>query len=78
MNANLTYVTGHAGTGKTTRLMKMAGDLSESLISEPDFQCLLAVTHMHGARRRIDSLLHKEHPNIPVRVTTIHSFRSTW
>jgi hypothetical protein len=50
MSANLTYVTGHAGTGKTTRLMKMAGDLSESLITEPDFQCLLAVTHMHGAR----------------------------
>lgn len=70
----LTFVTGHAGTGKTTQLMELAGDLSESLITRPTIQFLLAVTHMHGARRRIDALLRKEHPNLPVRITTIHSF----
>jgi hypothetical protein len=69
-----TYITGYAGTGKTTTLMKLAGELSETLIVHPEFQSLLAITRMHGARRRIDSLLHKEHPNIPVRVTTIDSF----
>lgn len=70
----LTFVTGQAGTGKTTKLMELAGNLIPSLVTQPEFQSVLAITHMHGARRRIDSALRKEHPNAPVMVTTIHSF----
>jgi UvrD-like helicase family protein/AAA domain-containing protein len=70
----LIFVTGDAGTGKTTQLMKLAGDLSEKLIIRKNFQSVLAITHMHGARRRIDGLLRKEHPGLAVRVTTIDSF----
>lgn len=71
---NLTFVTGHAGTGKTTQLMELAGNLIPSLLTQPEFQSILAITLMHGARRRIDSALRKKYPSTPIRVTTIHSF----
>jgi hypothetical protein len=73
-HSHLTFVTGHAGTGKTTQLMKLVGDLIPAHIIRPEIQSILAITHMHGARRRVDALLRREHPNAPIRVITIHSF----
>jgi superfamily I DNA/RNA helicase len=73
-NSKPIFITGDAGTGKTSLLMKRAGDLGARLIGMPVYQSVLAITHMHGARRRVDSLFREKHPLLPVRVTTIHSF----
>lgn len=48
--------TGQAGTGKTTSLMRL---LSETIPTRKwnDFETVLALTFMHGSRRRLDTSL---------------------
>jgi hypothetical protein len=66
-------VIGQAGTGKTTWLMQQAEKLSKSLIWR-DHQRLLAITRMHGSRRRLQLKLIEYCPSTPFFVTTIDSF----
>lgn len=66
-------VTGPAGTGKTYALMQKASALSSSLVVA-DFQRLLALTWMHGARRRLEAELSITCPKTPRLVTTIDGF----
>lgn len=67
-------ITGAAGTGKTTRLMQYVHDLAPKAVSDPEHQCVLIITHMHGARRRLEALIHREQPTLHVVVSTIHAF----
>jgi len=67
-------ITGAAGTGKTTRLMQYIHDLAPNAVTDPEHQCVLIITHMHGARRRLEALIHKEQPKLHIIVDTIHAF----
>ena len=69
-----TVITGPAGTGKTTRMMELVGALAPTALSDLGHQDVLVITHMHGARRRLEGLIHKVHPDLKVTVTTIHAF----
>ena len=69
-----TVITGPAGTGKTTRMMELVGALAPTALSDLGYQSVLVITHMHGARRRPEGLIHKVHPDLNVTVTTIHAF----
>ncbi len=69
----INLITGQAGTGKTTRLMQRAHEMGEPLITH-DYQRLLAMSFMHGARRRLVEKLQKECPHLPAEVTTIDAF----
>lgn len=68
------YVTGYAGTGKTTRLLELAAELGPRLVAK-EHQRLLAMAVMHGARRRLEASFdsHKHCQRIPRRVLTIDS-----
>jgi superfamily I DNA/RNA helicase len=69
------YITGHAGTGKTTKLLDRTVEYSQALLLQPNQQ-LLAMAYMHGARKRLESSL-AEHPQcsrIPRIVSTVDSF----
>jgi len=48
----ITAVTGQAGTGKTTWLMRKATELAARFLVA-DHDSILAITRMHGSRRRI-------------------------
>ncbi|MCY3818113.1 MAG: hypothetical protein OXH52_01940 [Gammaproteobacteria bacterium] len=53
---SLYFIEGHAGTGKTTRLFqRLRRALAECPLA--DDQQILAVTKMHGSRRRMDGQL---------------------
>lgn len=65
-------VTGQAGTGKTTWLMRKANECAPGLLREP-YQKVLVVTRMHGARRRLERLIQEGCPNIPSVIMTIDS-----
>jgi superfamily I DNA/RNA helicase len=69
------YITGPAGTGKTTKLLERTAVYAQELVTLPHQQ-LLAMAYMHGARRRLDSSLaeHSECKNIPRTVSTVDSF----
>jgi hypothetical protein len=67
------FVTGEAGAGKTRRLMNQAETVGGQLISQPH-QRALAMAVMHGARRQLQMTLRNFCPNLPVAVSTIHSF----
>jgi superfamily I DNA/RNA helicase len=67
-------ITGAAGTGKTTRLMQYIHDLTPKVVTDPGRQCVLIITHMHGARRKLEALIHQEHPELHIVVNTIHAF----
>ncbi len=69
------YITGAAGTGKTTKLLERTASYAKELITAPHHQ-LLAMAYMHGARRRLESSLEDdgECKKIPRTVSTIDSF----
>lgn len=66
-------VTGYAGTGKTTWLMQKANALTPSFLTA-QHHTLLAITRMHGARRRVQADLRKSCPAIRCSVSTIDGF----
>lgn len=66
-------VTGQAGTGKTTWLMQKAIELAPSHIIE-EHHTLLAITRMHGARRRIQMKLCESCSDIQSTTSTIDAF----
>lgn len=63
-------VMGPAGTGKTTRLLELAGQHAGTLLTQPH-QRLLAMSFMNGARARLDSALRKSYPGVPRTVRTL-------
>lgn len=67
------FVTGEAGAGKTRTLMEQAAICGARLIKKPH-QCALAMVVMHGARRQLQLTLRSYCPDLPVAVSTIHSF----
>jgi superfamily I DNA/RNA helicase len=69
------FITGSAGTGKTTKLLGLAAHHSAAHLKQPH-QRLLAMAYMHGARRRLDAALEKdiECKKITRLVSTIDSF----
>lgn len=81
------YVTGQAGTGKTTKLLSLAAEESKRLLLEP-YQRMLCMGYMNGARTRLDTSLreHDRCKKITRCVSTIDSFalnlvnrwRSVW
>lgn len=66
-------VVGQAGTGKTTWLMQEAGRLAPRFLTA-DHHRLLAVTRMHGSRRRLQLELLDSCPTLPCTITTIDGF----
>jgi hypothetical protein len=66
-------VTGYAGTGKTTWLMQKANELAPSFLTA-EHHALLAMTRMHGARRRVQAKLRESCPTIRCSVSTIDGF----
>lgn len=66
-------VVGQAGTGKTTWLMQQAGELAPRFLTA-DHHRLLAITRMHGSRRRLHLKLLEICPTIPCSITTIDGF----
>lgn len=66
-------VVGQAGTGKTTWLMQQAGELAPRFLTS-DHHRLLAITRMHGSRRRLQLTLLDSCPTIPCSITTIDGF----
>ena len=70
---SLSLVVGQAGTGKTTWLMDKIKDQAPGLISS-GHQSLLAITRMHGARRRVETKLRECAPGIRCSVSTIDGF----
>jgi len=67
------FVTGEAGAGKTRRLMEQAVIASDQFISKP-YQRALAMAVMHGARRQLQLTLKSFCPELPVTISTVHSF----
>jgi superfamily I DNA/RNA helicase len=75
LNPRVTIFTGQAGTGKTTRLIeRLRSTISETKFQ--DYQSVLAITFMHGSRRRLNSKLHflKSEFKLKYVCTTIDSF----
>jgi superfamily I DNA/RNA helicase len=70
---SLSLVVGQAGTGKTTWLMEKVREKGPGLISS-EHQRLLAITRMHGARRRVQTKLRECAPGIRCSVSTIDGF----
>ena len=70
------FITGEAGSGKTRKLMEQAAVLGVELVVSPH-QRALAIAVMHGARRRLRSTLSQHCCQLPVTVSTIHSFALT-
>lgn len=66
-------VTGQAGTGKTHWLMQKASELAPTHLTA-EHHSLLAITRMHGSRRRLVAKLRESCPSIPCSVTTIDGF----
>lgn len=66
-------VVGKAGTGKTTWLMQQAAELAPRFLTA-DHHRLLAITRMHGSRRRLQLKLLESCPTIPHSITTIDGF----
>ncbi len=73
MKNRLTLVQGQAGTGKTTRLIDVAREQAPLLVVSPS-QTALAITRMHGARRRLHLKLSEGLAGRRFTVTTIDAF----
>jgi hypothetical protein len=69
----VTCVSGQAGTGKTTWLMRTAQESAKEHIIA-DHQRMLAITRMHGARRRVEIQLKDKCTDVPRIVNTIDAF----
>jgi superfamily I DNA/RNA helicase len=72
------YITGPAGTGKTTKLLERTAVYARELLTHP-YQQLLAMAYMHGARKRLESSIKEDEEcsRIPRTVSTIDSFALT-
>ena len=72
------YITGPAGTGKTTKLLALTVQCARELSLQPH-QKVLAMAYMHGARRRLESSIagHRECRTVPCTICTIDSFALT-
>lgn len=66
-------VVGQAGTGKTTWLMQHVRELAPRFLTA-DYHRLLAITRMHGSRRRIEAILRRSCPELRYSISTIDSF----
>lgn len=66
-------VVGQAGTGKTTWLMERASELAPRFLTA-DHHHMLAITRMHGSRRRLQLKILDSCPAIPCSITTIDGF----
>ena len=69
----ISLVVGQAGTGKTTWLIEKAKECAPPLL-KAEHQRLLAITRMHGARRRVEMKLRESCPAIRCSVATIDGF----
>ena len=69
----VSLVIGQAGTGKTTWLVEKVKERAPRLIAS-EHQGVLAVTRMHGARRRVDMKLHESCFGIRYSVATVDGF----
>lgn len=67
------FVSGQAGTGKTTWLMDKALELAPDYITA-EHHSLLAITRMHGARRRVQMKLRDSSASFSFSVSTIDGF----
>lgn len=66
----LSLVIGQAGTGKTTWLIEKVTEQAPQLVSS-EHRSVLAITRMHGARRRVEMKLRESCPGIRWSVATI-------
>jgi superfamily I DNA/RNA helicase len=69
----ITLVTGQAGTGKTTWLIEKVRERAPLLLSS-EHQRVLAITRMHGARRRVQDKLNESCKGILCSVATVDGF----
>jgi len=69
----LSLVIGQAGTGKTTWLTDKARECAPALLTT-EHQSVLAITRMHGARRRMKMKLLESCPSMRCSVATIDGF----
>ncbi len=76
MIPRISLVLGQAGTGKTTWLMEKVKEQAPEMLSS-EHRSLLAITRMHGARRRVEVKLREASPGIRYSVATIDSFALT-
>jgi superfamily I DNA/RNA helicase len=76
VNKHIIYI-GQAGTGKTHELINHARELAADLLKAPH-QKMLAITFMHGARRRLEQRMREDEQRgqtpIPRTVDTIDGF----
>lgn len=66
-------ISGYAGTGKTTRAMHLVKERVDGT-RQLEYQSLLGMSFMHGARRRLDQKLREVCGQFPYRATTIDAF----
>ncbi len=66
-------VVGQAGTGKTTWLMERASELAPRFLTAKHHR-MLAITRMHGSRRRLQLKILDSCSAIPCSITTIDGF----
>jgi superfamily I DNA/RNA helicase len=71
--SRVSLVTGAAGYGKTKWLLDQVETLAAE-IGEAPHRRLLALSRMHGARRRLDAALGTQYPRVVRTVTTMDSF----
>ena len=69
----ISLVIGQAGTGKTTWLIEKIKQYAPAIMIAEHHR-VLAITRMHGARRRIEMKLRESCPGITCSVTTIDGF----
>ncbi len=69
----VSLVIGQAGTGKTTWLMQKAEEYAPQLLIK-EHQRVLAITRMHGARRRVETKWRESCPQTRCLVATIDGF----
>lgn len=69
----MSLVVGQAGTGKTTWLIEKVKEQAPGMLSS-EHRSLLAITRMHGARRRVEIKLRESSPGIRCSVATIDGF----
>jgi len=70
---HVSLVVGQAGTGKTTWLMEKAKELAPGILTSEQ-RSLLAITRMHGSRRRVQAKLRESCPSVRCSVATIDGF----
>jgi hypothetical protein len=69
----VSLVTGIAGSGKTKWLIERVNDYAPELI-DSEYKNVLAITRMHGSRRRVEARLREFCPSIRCSISTIDGF----